>query len=249
MGKRKDIRIPFILVPHVSAILRSQGRELGVVNKKQKTDTSDEESKAKVMDLVKSSFKTPVNVQSLCCGISNEKLHDRGVNDRRWTKICQRMFSACLDKGLIPSEIMPVMPEVFYKDSLKKYITGTFLNHAKVLHSYWVFKEFNPETHPIVLYANQTNVDTDLYPEVTAYLPLNELIDYGLICTDMADIRSAPGTEGFEGVKPVCYGLFHSFHSRFNLAIGIFVNEKMEWGIRALNFDRLGNSWERSQMK
>jgi len=136
------------------------------------------------------------------------------------------------------SEELGSDPETFYKNILREHIGNLFMRHISVLKARGVFDRYNPITQPICLIATQKKVETDILPRVDAMIPMKHLVDYGLIFADMLSYNPLEKLEAYKGLKPLCYGVFHSFHYGFNLAAAFFLGTDGVVGYQFATYNR-----------
>ena len=132
-----------------------------------------------------------------------------------------------------------VPPHHFYEAYLKQYVGTLFLSTIKTMWELGVFETNTPEAQPFVLFSKQITSPADVSPKIEAYIPLQDLLDNGLIFEDIKDFNPIAKVIGFEQAKPIAYGLFYSFYTGFNLATAFYRNFRGEWGYRWAVYDRL----------
>lgn len=130
-------------------------------------------------------------------------------------------------------------PHLFYEGYLKQYVGTLFLSTVKSMWELGIFETYTPEEQPFVLFSKQIVRPTDVNPKIEAYIPLQDMIDNGLIFPDIKTFNPLSKVIGFEQAKPVAYGLFYSFYTGFNLATAFYRNFRGEWGYRWAVYDRL----------
>ena len=180
---------------------------------------------------IEAAFASERQAQIIMRTLSHEKEIPRAKLDEKWKKICAH-FSECFrQKSNTGTTITGQDPEEFYKEILKETITSLFIKHATVLKKRRVFERFNPVTQPICMVSVQQRIATDMIPELSAFVPLKHLIDYGLIMSNIMTYHP-------EGRVPACYALFQSFHYSYNLAMVIFFDDDNHIGYQYATFDR-----------
>jgi len=130
-------------------------------------------------------------------------------------------------------------PHHFYEGYLKQYVGTLFLTTVKSMWEVGIFETYTSKEQPFVLFSKQITRPADVNPKIEAYIPLQDLIDNGLIFPDIQTFNPLAKVIGFEQAKPVAYGLFYSFYTGFNLATAFYRNFRGEWGYRWAVYDRL----------
>ncbi len=183
-------------------------------------------------------FENERNAQIIMRCLSEEKLTDKKYNDLAWGRICENFAQKFMYHSKTTEDDIG---KDFYQTVLKKHVGDLMLQRGKTFIDSGVFKKYHPGENPITMVCVQKTITEDLLPTVEAYIPLNQLIDYGLMFKDVKTYNPLKTVKGFENATPLFYGMFHSFGIEFNLAAAFFLSEEGAFGYRWAIYDRFEN--------
>ena len=201
------------------------------------------EAMVKTFQLVASVFENERYPQIMAKTLSLEKEIPREHNEVKWQKICHHFYTCFKDHSKVTSEEIGHDPEVFYQEILKNHVANLFVKQVGVLHKRGIFERFSSLTHPICFVSMQKKFDADIFPRLDCITPLSQLEEYGLIMPDLRTFNPLSSIEAYKDLTPMCYGLFHSYSHRFNLATAFFMDSIGRVGYRWAIFDRFQNEF------
>ena len=197
-----------------------------------------EEAALATFKTLEKAFGSERDTQIMMRSLSQEREMPREKLDMKWKQVCTHFHSSLKEKSKMTTEEIGLDPVEFYKKILKDHIGNLFMRHISVLKSRGVFDRYNPVTKPICLVSTQKKVETDILPNLDAMIPMKHLVDYGLIFADMLSYNPLSELAAYKDLRPLCYGVFHSFHYSFNLAAAFFLGTDGVLGYRFACYNR-----------
>lgn len=195
-------------------------------------------------ETLKTSFESERYAQIISRNLSLEKEVPREKHVALWKKICTHFYSSCKNHANLTVEDMGRDHEALYKEVLKKYVADDFIKHIGVLLRRKVFDKYHHVKQPICLVSIQKRIETDLFPKLAAFVPLDHLESYGLIMPDLRTFNPLSDLPQYKNLAPLCFGLFQSFYHGFNLAAAFFLDDAGSVGYRWVIFDRFQSDFE-----
>lgn len=186
-------------------------------------------------------FDSPRWAQIILCRLSKEREKRDGREAEYWARDCKKLFVASGQLELRNGDGEKVSPHYYYEEYLKSYVGNLFLVHIEKLWDLGIFEIYKPEEKPFVLYSLQRDLIKDFHPEIDAYIPLQDALDYGIMFHDITTYNPLEneGVKGFAGQKPIVYCLFHSLFTGFNFMFAVFRSVEGRWGFRFAVFNRM----------
>lgn len=233
-------KIPIKIIPHASSCPNVNEES---PTKKQKV--IDDHRTVQTLDCLRRAFETQNSAQTILVMVAEEKARHHPKAKEGWQALCKAIFYRHgLEYGFHKEDLLTksgakMSPHYFYENYLRQYVGNLFLKTIKVMWALGVFEVYKPEEQPFALFSKQVDCPGDINPRIEAYIPLADLVETGLIFGDIRIFNPVAEVVGFEQATPVCYGLFYSFYTGYNLATAFFRNFRGEWGYRWATYDRL----------
>jgi hypothetical protein len=184
------------------------------------------------------SVKDETNSLAMMATLSKQKEMPKEKHHQKWSNIADYFCNGFKERATVTTAQIGGSHIEFYQEYLKQQLQNIWLKQLKSMIIKGVFDHYNPAFQPLAFVSIQLRFPDDVWPKIDAIVALDHLLKYGLIPPNIKTHNPFAAKSGYEGKRPFCYALFHSFTIGFTLATAFFRSSDDEIGFRWYVFDR-----------